>query len=121
MLTKEKKLEILDRVEQHLLRQNARAVARQETDTCSYQTEDGKRCAIGSLMTNEAIQFLRERSKLTAYIMDVDVLAALRMSQILESDLTPSDGQFMKSIQAIHDRHSPEVLDQFRQSITEEA
>ena len=44
--------ETFDKVKAHLLTQNERAVS--PAGSCMYRTEDGKKCAVGGLITDEA-------------------------------------------------------------------
>lgn len=102
MLTKEKKLEIVDRVTKHLLTQMERAKAPGEY-CCVYVTPDGKRCAVGALMTDEALQFLASKGLMTLAVRaDYNIAKALVMSGVIDHE--DEDLKLLIQLQLIHDR-----------------
>lgn len=107
MLTKEKKLEIVDRVTKHLLTQMERAEAPGES-RCVYVAPDGKRCAIGAIMSDEALDYLTKHGCLRAGLWSsAKVRKALVTSGILDSASDLEDLDLLVRLQRIHDNRQP--------------
>lgn len=99
MTTREKRKEIFDRVEKHLLAQNSKSLSCEEPDNmCMYRGEDGKMCAVGCLISDDNYSHELEGRP----VCDPVVMGALEHSGV------PSDvdtGVMLEELQRVHDKH----------------
>lgn len=105
------KQEVFDKVVKHLLTQNAKAQknyiwdgATYDKGICMYRGNEGRMCAVGCLITDEAYS-----PDIEGYAADTEeVLNALRNSGI---EIDNTDAQFLYEIQQIHDYSAVDVWD----------
>lgn len=93
------KQEVFDKIVNHMLTQNAKA--HDVKGMCMYRGEEGRMCAVGCLITDEAYSPDIEKNAADTE----EVLQALRNSGIDIDPWSPSntDTQFLYEIQQIHD------------------
>lgn len=118
-----KKAEIFNFVVKHLLTQNAQALA-EDSFACQYHAFDGKKCAIGCLIPEDAYDprieglaasFLLDAPdvKLTeaadSQLLDYTVARAVRrrFGLSLTEPLDENDKAFIGGLQIIHDKCPP--------------
>lgn len=95
MLTKQ---EIYDKVKAHLLAQGGPAM---NDGTCVYRSPDGKKCAVGCLITDEAYTPEIENVAVATIMEKAGLIrGALRQSGI---EPTPSMLNFLAQLQNVHD------------------
>jgi hypothetical protein len=99
------KQEVFDKVVNHMLTQNAKA--QDDLGTCMYRGNEGRMCAVGCLITDEAYSPDIEKNAADTE----EVLQALRNSGIDIDPWSPSnaDSQFLYEIQQIHDYTNVDV------------
>ena len=102
--------EVFEHVKNHLLTQNA--VSRLlspagyvgiDPSTCAYRGIDGRKCAIGCLITDEAYSTALERKNM----WDDAVLYALQASGVPELVMYSPLWIMLKSLQKLHDNNAP--------------
>ena len=93
------KQEVFDKIVNHMLTQNAKAL--DVKGICMYRGEEGRMCAVGCLITDEAYSPDIEKNAADTE----EVLQALRNSGIDIAPWSPSnaDSRFLNEIQQIHD------------------
>ena len=93
------KQEVFDKIVNHMLTQNAKAL--DVKGICMYRGEEGRMCAVGCLITDEAYSPDIEKNAADSE----EVLQALRNSGIDIAPWSPSnaDSRFLNEIQQIHD------------------
>lgn len=99
------KQEVFDKIVNHMLTQNAKA--QDVKGICMYRGEEGRMCAVGCLITDEAYSPDIEKNAADTE----EVLQALRNSGIDIAPWSPSntDTQFLYEIQQIHDYTNVDV------------
>jgi hypothetical protein len=96
------KLEVFNKVKQHLLTQNKRSVVYIKGDTCLYRGDNGMSCAIGILIPDEIYNRHMEGNDVYELLQSFPVIA-------LHLDLNGlEDTEFLSELQNIHDHNSPE-------------
>lgn len=109
--------EIFNFVKNHLLTQNARAVNEDAPGTgCAYRTPDGKKCAVGCLITDGEYTSLIEGAIVGSLRLEYGqwvgggfassgaLAEALNRSNI---PATPDTHHLLDCLQRIHDSHEP--------------
>jgi hypothetical protein len=96
--------EIFDKVVAHFAIQRVQAV--DENRQCLYRTEDGRKCAIGALIPDEAYSPICEG-------MGVGRLLQNFASRGVTFGLNPTDENFLCVIQEAHDSSEPPFLTNF--------
>lgn len=93
------KQDVFDKIVIHMLTQNAKA--QDDFGTCMYRGNEGRMCAVGCLITDEAYSPDIEKNAADTE----EVLQALRNSGIEVASWSQSnaDAQFLYEIQQIHD------------------
>lgn len=95
------KQEVFDKIVNHLLTQNAKA--QDDLGTCMYRGNEGRMCAVGCLITDEAYSPDIEKNAADTE----EVLQALRNSGIDADGVDDVNGMthshFLYEIQQIHD------------------
>lgn len=89
--------EVYDHVKNHLLKQNKKALGADENSQlpiCKYQTDDGLKCAAGSLIADkEYLPYMEDKS----------------WYQLIHEKLVPAaHGNLIGALQNVHDKVSPE-------------
>lgn len=102
--------EIFDIVAAHLLKQNARSVRGPNDEgynpkQCMYRGKDGRMCAVGVLITDEAYDASIENRPVVNY----EVLRALVKSEVLDTTNTLGSNidSLLSDLQSIHDMNAP--------------
>lgn len=83
--------EIFDKVVNHLLTQNEKAMTKFR---CQYRTEDGLKCAIGCLIPDE--KYRRE--------FDDKALVVIELMEFLPNIITIKNIPLLEDLQYIHDK-----------------
>lgn len=89
--------EIFNRVARHLLTQNARA-SQGEAGDCMYRTDDGLKCAVGCLITDDAYSLELEN----LLVSRAPVREALEASGIVVEPNGPTH-KILSDLQRVHD------------------
>jgi hypothetical protein len=107
MSTAQKKVlmqEIYDRVAEHLLRQNSRAVS--ALGICRYRTEDGKKCAIGCLIGDESYSV-----DLESYSVRTSIVREALIKSIGVTAAAMPPVWFFGELQRVHDAYPADEWD----------
>ena len=91
------KQEVFTRVVQHLLKQGAKSLS--YTGSCRYRGEEGRRCAVGCLITGEAYDRGIEGYRADSGV----VILALEESGINARQMLP----LLSDLQTVHDKRDP--------------
>lgn len=92
-------LEIFNKVEQHLLSQNAKSqIHRRGLDVCGYRGTEGRMCAVGCLIKDQYYSPTFEGES----ALDAGVIRALNQSGINTQE--PSTMSMLIDLQMLHDR-----------------
>lgn len=91
--------DVFDRVVAHAREQGRRSML--PTGSCAYRGEDGTKCFIGALITDEAYERGLECQRVDSY----EVREALAASGV--SVDSPDEEAFLVALQRIHDAHVP--------------
>lgn len=89
--------EVFEKVAKHLFKQGERSMCR-EQDMCRYVAGDGKRCAIGALLTKEALKKHPEIGSLYRGVGDI-----LKRYPDCLGKYSHVDLRFLAGLQNVHD------------------
>jgi hypothetical protein len=96
------RIEVFNKVKQHLLTQNERSTVYINSDRCSYRGDNGMSCAIGILIPDELYNPCMEGSNFYELLEGFPAVAIHLDLDGLE------DVEFLAEIQNIHDGNRPE-------------
>lgn len=97
--------EVFNRVAAHLLAQGEQSVS--EDGSCMYRAPNGRACAIGCLITDDAYTSNLESNGAKS----VAILSALARSGVLENtyNVAYEDAELLAKLQHLHDGRDPET------------
>ena len=105
-MRKEIKQRIFNKVTNHLLTQMKQAIS--DSHQCRYKTDDGFKCAVGCLISNESYSTEFEEKDFEQVYSMSEEFAGIMEHLCKVNSLSENDIDFFMSLQSLHDNNDPD-------------